>query len=185
MNRFAGQLLASLGLGAGAAYGTDLLMHDQMDRLAQGARDWKGQVSSSGEEVAAAYSALFGGGPMSGMDRITVARALEGQLPPPGPDGKIQIKVSTPAAVEAIKGAIALTQQRPDLVPQVSQLLRSEMDLMAREQAAGQTTASVLAAMEAGAGVSPLVPAMAGLAGGAAGAAIPAGIAALRRGGKG
>lgn len=180
MNRFAGQLLASLGLGTAAAYGTDMLMHDPMDRLAQGARDFSAQVESAGPAVAAAYSALLTG-EMSGMDRIAASMALDGQLPQAGPDGKVA--ADTPAGAKAIVGAMQLRQERPELAASLSRLLRSEMDLMAREQLAGQDTASVMAAVGSGAGVNPYVPAAAGIAAGGAAALVPALLA--RRGGGG
>jgi hypothetical protein len=185
MTRMAGQLIQrALGaglLGAGGAVAADALMHDDLDRLAQGARDFNVAVYGAPPEAQEAYMAMFGQAPVSNMDRLIVTNLLKGNGTGPVDGGPIQ--ADSPAGAKAIEMALEVRQANPALAATLAALSGQEIELLARSAAAGVDPAQTIEAVNQGAGVSPL-PAILGGAGlGAVGAAVPPIRGAFRAGG--
>lgn len=175
MTRMAGQRALLAGaLGAAGAIGADRMVHDQMDRLAQGYKAFEAAYYSAPEPLQQAYAQVYGG-EMSNMDRIIATAVLGGSIPPP----QGEAKGDTPAGAKAIETAALIRQKAPEVGNSLAALADQEMELFTRYaviKAGGGPdirSADVVAAAEAGAGTSPLPAAIGGVVLGATGAALP------------
>lgn len=183
MTRMAGQLIQrALGaglLGTGGAVAADALMHDDLDRLAQSARDLQMAFAGTPPEVQQVYMDMFGQGEVSSRDRLMATSILLEGADTPWATG-VPIQADSPAGAKAIETALQLRQSNPTLANTLAAMVSRESDLLARGMSAGVEPTQVLDAVNQGAGVSPL-PAMAGGIGlGALGAALPSARNAFR-----
>ena len=156
--RFAGELALIGAAGSGAALAADQLAHDEMDRLAQGSKDFRAAVAAQPEELVMAYEQVFSQGEMSMMDRVVAAGILDGQMLPA--DGEVQ--ADSPAGKKGIELAMQIRQARPDLAASLATLAAKDIDLMAKQSEKGVTTMDVISAGEMGSGVSPIPAVLAG-----------------------
>ena len=177
--RFAGDLALTALMGSGGAVLADQLAHDEMDRMAQGARDFNAVLDSAPQEVSAAYMSVFGQGPMSNMDRILATGILMGDVPPPVGGGPA--KADSPAGKKAIELASKIREAQPALGAAIGVIADRENDLFAKEALAGVGSADVMNAVAQGAGVSPIPAVLGALAAGGGMAALAA--LSRRRGG--
>jgi|688.fasta_scaffold1118191_2 hypothetical protein len=168
--RFAGELALIGAAGSGAALAADQLAHDEMDRLAQGSKDFRAAVAAQPEELVMAYEQVFSQGEMSMMDRVVAAGILDGQMLPA--DGEVQ--ADSPAGKKGIELAMQIRQARPDLAASLATLAAKDIDLMARQSEKGVTTMDVISAGEMGSGVSPIPAVLAGAGVGGGTAALAA-----------
>lgn len=175
MQRMAGSLLGALLAGSGGAVAADLFAHDDLDRAAQDYKGFVDKAQGMPSQVQQIYSLLTGGGEMSSTDRAAIIGVLDGaadkvmaQLG--GVPSVKQIQADTTAGQKAIHAAMQVRAQDPALAGQVNELVRGDLELIAKEQEKGMNPAQVMQAAQQGAGVSPLPAILGGLLGGAAGA---------------
>lgn len=182
MMRFAGQALFSALGGTAAALAADGLAHSEMDRMAQAATDLASAFEAADPIVQQGYELVAGQGAMSNMDRLLVSAILTGamdeRIAKSGPPAASEIKGDTKGGAKAMYSAYQIRARDPQLAQQIGRLTDQELALFAKEGLNGVSSGEVMAAMEAGAGVTPVPAALGGLAGGGAAAAA---MAALQR----
>lgn len=182
-SRLAGELLLTALAAGGSAAGANAIAHDEMDGLAQMAKNFTGRLEASDPRIQQSYMHVAGQGEMSNMDRLVVTSILRGsmdkRIAQQGlPEGG-EIKADTKAGVEAIATAYLIRAQNPQLAEQLGSLTKQELELFSKERLSGVSSAQVMAAAEQGAGITP-VPALIG--GGLGGGAALLGVIAARRG---
>lgn len=175
INRFAGGTLAAAILGGvPTAIGSQGLLHDDMDYLAQTYKEYEKGFASMSPEAQDAYITITANNKLSGLDRALVGEALEGQVEAP--------EVIKTEGARAIAQAVQLRQQLPEVAAEVSQLNQQELDLIVQEIRHNTTPQDVMRAEEQGAGVTPIPALVGGSLGTAAWMAMnPEMLKALRR----
>lgn len=182
MMRFAGPALFSALGGTAAALAADGLAHSEMDRMAQAASNLSSAFEAADPIVQQGYELVAGQGAMSNMDRLLVSAILTGamdeRIAKSGPPAATEIEGDTKGGVKAMYSAYQIRARDPQLAQQIGRLTDQELALFAKESINGVSSGDVMAAMEAGAGVTPVPAVLGGLAGGGAAAAA---MAALQR----
>lgn len=148
------QALAAAGFGTMGAIAADAVAHDDMDYMAQDLRELKAGFQTMSPEAQNAFLSITTDSNLSGLDRVLVGAALQGEIGPP--------KEIATAGDRAVTQAVALREQAPEVAAEVARLNQQEVDLLAQEIDAGTTPQAVLSAVQhEDAGVTPL-PAVAG-----------------------